>query len=358
MARLPEDLKNTLIRRQVFLERHKVGEIEAFQPFLEQMRLGVINTLATDITDLNRARLQKKLDGLNDTLSDVYKDYRKVWLKQARDLATEEVGFNARAINTVIDEGVALPTPLQLETALLERPLHIEGPHTGKLLDQFFVDITANEVKKVENVINLGFAQGETTPQIVSRVLGTARSRFRDGTFKEVQRSAEALTRTALTHASNAAKQSLYEKNSRFIKKVEWISTLDVRTTTICKSLDGQQYPLNKGPRPPIHIGCRSVMGPAFDERFKFLDEDATRASRNDDGVERVKAEHTYYSWLKTQDKDFQDKAIGPRWGKLFREGGLSAGRFAELRLDRQFQPITLIELKELEPVAFSKAGL
>jgi len=39
-------------------------------------------------------------------------------------------------------------------------------------------------------------------------------------------------------------------------------------------------------------------------------------------------------------------------------EGGLSAKKFGELNLSNQFKPLTLAEMKKLEPTAFEKAGL
>ena len=66
----------------------------------------------------------------------------------------------------------------------------------------------------------------------------------------------------------------------------------------------------------------------------------------------------SYYDWLKQQPAAFQDKAIGPVRAKLFREGGLSIERFSELQLDRNFSPLTLVQMKALEPLAFERAGI
>ncbi len=41
---------------------------------------------------------------------------------------------------------------------------------------------------------------------------------------------------------------------------------------------------------------------------------------------------------------------------KLFREGGLSIELFSELQLDRNFSPLTLVQMHALEPLAFEKA--
>jgi hypothetical protein len=93
--------------------------------------------------------------------------------------------------------------------------------------------------------------------------------------------------------------------------------------------------------------------------RFSTLfAKDATRASIGDGGAQQVRADLSYYDWLKQQPAAFQDKAIGPVRAKLFREGGLSIERFSELQLDRNFAPLTLVEMKKLEPLAFEKAGV
>lgn len=103
---------------------------------------------------------------------------------------------------------------------------------------------------------------------------------------------------------------------------------------------------------------CRTTYTYALDKRFDVLDKGATRASRGADGGEQVPSRETYYSWLKDQPAGFQDEAIGPQRAKLLREGGLSADRFSRLQLDKNFQPLTLERMKELEPLAFDRAGL
>jgi hypothetical protein len=105
---------------------------------------------------------------------------------------------------------------------------------------------------------------------------------------------------------------------------------------------------------PPAHINCRSSTVPILDERFAFLKEGATQSGQ----FGPVDADETYFSWLKKQPAKFQDEAIGPVRGKLLREGGLSAERFGQLRLSKNFDPLSLAEMQKLEPLAFDKAGI
>ena len=80
-------------------------------------------------------------------------------------------------------------------------------------------------------------------------------------------------------------------------------------------------------------------------------------ATRNADGG-AVDAEMTYYDWLKTQPTVFVEDVLGKDRAKLLLEGGLSAEKFAALQLNRNFQPLTLEEMKQKEPLAFKQAGL
>ena len=85
-----------------------------------------------------------------------------------------------------------------------------------------------------------------------------------------------------------------------------------------------------------------------------------TRAARDPDTgrIESVPASQSYYAWLKTQPAAFQDAVIGPTRGALIRRAGLSAQRFAELQLGKNFKPLDLESMRELEPVAFERAGI
>jgi hypothetical protein len=89
-----------------------------------------------------------------------------------------------------------------------------------------------------------------------------------------------------------------------------------------------------------------------------MLAKGATRASVGANGGQQVSASLDYYHWLQQQPASFQDVAIGPVRAKLFREGGLTMERFAEMQLDRNFAPLTLVQMRALEPLSFERAGL
>jgi hypothetical protein len=143
-------------------------------------------------------------------------------------------------------------------------------------------------------------------------------------------------------------------ENDDIVIGYRWSSTLDQRTCQVCAPLDGRVFKLDKGPAPPLHPNCRCSQVPELDGRFSLLRESATRSALGGP----VDARQTYYSWLKDQPKDFQDAAIGSTRAKLLRDGGLGADRFSRMGLDRNFAPLTLDEMRQLEPLAFKRAGI
>ncbi|MDX7322772.1 hypothetical protein [Providencia rettgeri] len=102
---------------------------------------------------------------------------------------------------------------------------------------------------------------------------------------------------------------------------------------------------------PPLHPNCRSQRLPILNDRFADLI--VTRpVGRSEWG------EESYYEWLTRQSEKRQDLILGPTRGKLFRDGGLSPERFAQLQLHKNFKPMTLKDMRRLAPEAFERAGI
>jgi len=361
MPTTPERLIEIATRHISHNERLKSHNVKEYAQFFEGMKNSVTNQLANkDLTKFSRDRLLALEKNIASDLKEINSEAYKTLKSQARDLAKYESGFEAKALNDVIEHSFNLPSTSQLNSAVFKTPLTaIEGPMKGKLLEGIIRDWSDRTVEKVNGAITAGYYQGKTTAAIVKDVVGTG-ANFTGGTLAQVKRDTEGLVRTSLQHAANQARQETWNQNSDIVKGVRIFATLDAKTSTICRSLDGQVFPLEEGPRPPFHINCRTSTTAMLDERFKILDEDATRSARDPETGEvyKVDSQRTYYDWLKGQPANVQDSIIGPTRGKLLREGGLTSKRFAELQLSKNFKPMTLAEMKAIEPIAFEKAGL
>ena len=101
---------------------------------------------------------------------------------------------------------------------------------------------------------------GETTPSIVKRIIGSSGAKGTDGITQMTRNQVEAVTRTAVQHVANSAKEEFLKLNSDVIGEDDiYISVLDSRTTPGCKALDHKTFKRNTGPRPPLHFRCRGI---------------------------------------------------------------------------------------------------
>lgn len=350
-----EDLLNTAVRHQVYLERLKSGQVGQFEAYLKRIDKSIRDRLTkADLTGYQRARLEKLLGQVDKDLAAIYGEFQKQLDLDLSDLAEYEAGFEHRALTSLgrevgISGSFTLPAAAQVVAAVKIRPLSVKGPDGGKLLDAFIGDWTRSERTRVIGAIRQGYFEGQTTQEVIRAIRGTRANRFNDGILAITNRNSEAVVRTSMQHVANGARMETWAANDELIDGYRWVSTLDGRTSVQCRSLDGQTFKLNKGPVPPIHVRCRSTTIP----EIKGVElGDTTRASK--DGP--VSASDSYYDWLKNQPAAFQDDVIGPVRGKLLRDGGLSSKRFAELQLGKNFRPMTLEDMRKAEPLAFERA--
>lgn len=343
-------------RHQVFIERLKAGEVGKIDPYLREIDAVIRDRLTRgDLTAYSRARLEKLLSQIDGLLLGIFSRYSRELNSDLEGQAEYEAAFEARSLDSVLVNYTAIiPTLKSVRAAIYTQPLQVSGASGGKLLEPFIKGWSRGEIDAVTGAIRLGYTQGRTNFQIIQDIRGTKALNYTDGLLAVSKRHADAVVRTGVQHVANTARYETWTANSDVVTGYRIIATLDSRTSQICRSLDGKTYRLGQGPVPPFHVRCRTTTAAELDDRFKFLEEGATRASKNgyvDSGV-------TYYEWLKGQSAEFQNVALGKSRGQLFRNGGLSAERFSALNLDRNFKPLTLDQMKALEPLAFERAGL
>ena len=237
-------------RHQAHMERLKSGYVKQYLPLLKNMQRDVMAQLAgEEITDWTRRRLNKQLTAIRGIMRSEYQGSMKdLWRSQLNELAEYEAGFEARSLKEVVlNYDFDLPSETQLTSAVFTQPLQVHGADGGKLLESFYDDWTTKQINQASGILSMGFAQGRTTAQIVRDIRDFV------GPSGQSARGLDVLARTSLQHAANQARQATWEANSDIVSRVRWVSTLDSRTSTLCRSLDGQEYPLDSGPRPPAH---------------------------------------------------------------------------------------------------------
>ena len=386
MATANEAYFDAALRHQVGIRRFTAGEVAAVQRLLEQADRDLTANLRARLrregTFVGRRFVTKRLTRL---LADI-RALRQETMKSVRartrqnlvEVAKMEGAFEQRLLQNAI--------PIEISFASVEiqalREIVFRRPFQGRLLNQWFRTLEQADQRGLQQAIQLGMVQGESIDQIVARVAGTRRFGFRDGVLALTRRNAEAVVRTAVNHISNASREALWTANSDIISALRWTSTLDGRTSAICRARDGKLAPVGgkplpkgatplvpSGARPPAHVNCRSVMVAVLDgmgivgQRPFVVDTRTGRRRRFSSAADRrrwaaenigsVPAATTYQEWLGRQSAGFQDGVLGPARGRLFRQGGLTLDNF----VDRRGNELTLDELRATFPSAFGKAA-
>jgi SPP1 gp7 family putative phage head morphogenesis protein len=111
-------------------------------------------------------------------------------------------------------------------------------------------------LKKIEMKLTNGLLQGQGI-RLISKEI-------RNILNKELASGAAMLARTEIQRAAARAGKELYAHNRDIIKEEVWVATLDIRICILCGTLDGQRFPVGKGPQPveDTHPGCRCILDP------------------------------------------------------------------------------------------------
>lgn len=356
MPSVNETLLDAAVSHQIGLQRYSTATVRKIIALLNRVDARLVEQIIKNdpsevSSSWSQRRLEKLLDAVRTVIVEAYGVATGELSKDVKALAAYEAEFQHNLLSRWIPVKLDIVTPAkeQLYAAVNARPFQ------GRLLKDVYKDLPEAAFKRVRDTIRAGFVEGRTTDQVVREIRGTRAQNYADGILEQSRRNAESVVRTALNHTANVARNQVYKENSDLIKGVKWVSTLDARTTPICQARDGEVYPVDSGPRPPAHFGCRSTTVPvvkSWAEMGINLKEapEGTRASMNG----QVPASETYNSWLKKQPKEVQEDVLGATKAKLFRDGGLSVDRF----VDRAGVEYTLDELRQRESSAFERAGL
>lgn len=353
-------LQDVATRQQVFLERLKAGQIRDFAKAFDEISGEVKNIFAKQeglMSDMTKAQLRSLQGELASMQQDIFGRHIDQYMSQLEDMAGYISQAEARALKSAATrkQAAQVYTPQAQQAFQRARidPIHIPGT-TNPVLQDFVDTISNGAIARMNAAVIQGYDMGDTVPMMLRKLLGTGRLLNKDGLQEVTRRQSYTVLRTATQHVANTARELTWTQNDDLVKGVIWVSTLDSRTTIQCQALDGQRFKLGEGPRPPVHPNCRSTTAPWMDQAFDFLDEGATRSSMQG----YVDQSQSYYDWLDGQSEGFQDEVLGPTRGKLFRDGGLTNEDFAKLQLDRNWEPMTLDEMRKVEPLAFERAGI
>lgn len=343
------------VRHQIGLTRYSTSTVKKMVGMLNRTQVRILDQIARmDIGD-GGSFSQARLDALLEAVQRISDEGNRVLAgsldEDIRDLGDHEGELNSRALKKTIPVKVVIAEPSadQIYAAVSSRPFQ------GKLLNEWYSNLAVSSRAPIMEALRQGYVEGRTTDQIIRDLRGTRAAKYTDGLLQQPRRSVERTVRTALNHTANIAREQVYKANDDIVKGVQWVSTLDTRTSDECIALDGKVFPPDSGPRPPAHLNCRSTTTPvvkSWKELGFDIDElsEGTRASMDGE----VPASMTYGTWLAGQSKGVQDEVLGPTRAALFRDGGLTVDKF----VDEAGRSLTLDQLRAREASAFEEADL
>ena len=411
-----QDVFNRGLRHQVGVRRFTSGEVKKALKLFEKADREIAALLRRRVAaiangrQINTRRFKRLLDDIQEIRNEMLRQFRGEVRSSLNGLVPIEIDFEERILQDSIPVEIEFNT-IQLDTvraAIRSRPFS-GGTDSARTLQQWFDSIKRADQRRLIEAIQLGVIQGESVDQIVRRVVGTRARGFSDGVLATTRRNAEALVRTAVNHISNAAREAVWDENSDIIQALKWVSTLDGRTSAICRARDGRLvaiggknlptgFPALIPPtaRPPAHPACRSLMIAVLDlfgiagkisdrpfvrdtrtgrrrqrdfrreareanpERWK----NSTREERNaivrarkeswaKENIGRVPADVSYGEWLLQQPHSFQNQVLGTTKARLFRTGRIPIDKF----VDRRGNELTLDQLRQSHGDVFNEIG-
>lgn len=328
-------IRQLLMQRIIAGENARINkEYDAIAADLEKQLRG------PELTEYKGKRLAQAIEELKARVS--------IPQPAVGDLATTEADYTVQSMAQI---GINAVLPPEDVISRVAKNSLIQGATIG----QWWGKLNDTTQFDLERIVRNGVLLGQTNREIAKAIVGAGTDKGSEALSK-ARRDAMAITRTAVQTISNEARLATYDSNADIIKAIQWVSTLDGRTSDICIARSGKTWsfpdykPIGHnipwGGGPPAHWACRSTTIP-ITKTFAELDgEDAveadapqsTRASM--DG--QVAADLSFDQFLKSKPVAFADEMLGKGRAQLWREGKIT---LSEL-LSAKGVPLTLSQLQ------------
>lgn len=335
------------MKRLINLERLKQSLVNEFGITLKAVDAYLQKAIFNrEVKSLNQREIKQLTINADKELQGLFKAYMGGLKSNWRTLFSHRYKVHGDEAYKATRQRLNSPKSLMAYAdKVFDKPLHLTT-NVGISLDELTKSFSKTESERIIRAIRLAHSEGLTNDKLVQLIRGSRANRYQDGILRTTTRNAHAIARTGTAIMASEAKQAFINDNKDIIKGIKVIATLDSRTSPICRHLDHQFMPTHKAKYPPYHFNCRSSFEIIYDGYI------APKQRASEHGVVE---NQTYYEWLKKQTPDYQDEVLGRTRGKLFRDGGMSAEKFKSLQLDKNFTPLTLEQMRQIEPLGFEK---
>ena len=365
-----QQIADGFIRRQINLQKHYRGVVDELLAILNRGEPRLRSIVRAAVRRIRRrpsiqaAAVADMRRELREALGDTWNEIGRHLRTDLDSLMRDEVAF-AQAL---MQGSLPVTIILQQVTSRDLRRIRSRFPVEGQRLSEWLAGARQADLRRISNAAVTGIVQRETPVQVGRRVFGSERLRGVNGARNATRAGVQSVVNTVMAGLTLEGRRQLWA-NDNLVSEELYVATLDSRTTVICATLDGQTFPKNEGPRPPIHFNCRSIRVPYFEGR-RIGRRPINRVSRGGrelqglSGAERRRrvrelvgqapSDLNYQAFFDRQSAAFQDSVLGPTRGRLYRRGNLPLERF----IDETGERLNLRELYEREAAAFRSAGI
>lgn len=367
MPTVNEILEDEQIAHAVSLEKYKVGVVRRIIALLNRADADLSSKLAAALERLPAEsftveRLELLLAEVRAINTQAYASVAQALQDDLKELGGYEAGWQQALFEKVLPEPVQVRFPVVGVSAEQVYAATMSRPFQGRLLKDWGKEIAADRMVKVRNAIRTGYLEGKTTDQIIRSIRGTRVAGYADGFLERPRKDLAAVVRTAVSHTAATARQEFNKANEEILKAERWVSTLDNKTSPMCRIRDQLQYtavthkpighkvPWLQGPG-KLHFCCRSTSSPvtkSWRELGIPLDEMTPAQRASMDG--QVPGNTTYSEWLNRQSDARKLEVLGPARYQL-----LKAGKELEDFYTPTGEWMTLDQMKARDAETFAK---
>lgn len=140
----------------------------------------------------------------------------------------------------------------------------------GKTPKDWIEAILALHAKRLVAAVRIAGVRHTPNEVMVNEVRGMPEFKFKDGLLHRPELHLRTVISTFLHQSMNNGRYRTMEANADILGG--WLYKAESGgTSTICSGLDGEIFPIGKGPRAPLHFGCRSYPVPVMKDGSKVI---------------------------------------------------------------------------------------
>jgi len=336
-------LVESYTRRQVFLQRLANGMWEELRPSLNKILTEVETRIRLADTELRQHNLSQLLRDLQQAIEEGQSEFDEGLRERLVEFAEEEIDFSEQTYSQVVTE------PLQRPEESSIAPL-VAGATAGLLIGGATQQMTNSQMSsRLFSPMAREISSTVSTGVISQIAFGQLLGRVRQKLGTKLPNLARTVVATSLNNVSTAARGAFVTANGLVFGEERYVAVLDTRTTLRCAGLDGEIFPVQTGPQPPIHYNCRSTRVPI--PRSRFIDPNAANLA--------VGRNQTFQQFLNSQPQSFQNEFFskfsnGAELQSLALQGGLNVNQL----IDPSGAQMSLPELRQKYPIAWEQANI